>query len=32
MPYKIKKNGDRAALFYAGMLMVMNDVEAKFEK
>ena len=31
MPYKIKKIGDRAALFYAGMLMVMNDVEKRFE-
>lgn len=26
MPYKIEKEGQRALLFYAGMLMVMNDV------
>lgn len=26
MPYKIEKNGKRVLLFYAGMLMVMNDV------
>lgn len=26
MPYKIDKNGKRAVLFYAGMIMVMNDV------
>lgn len=26
MPYKIEKDGKRAALFYARMLMVMNDV------
>ncbi|MBE6024725.1 MAG: flippase-like domain-containing protein [Cellulosilyticum sp.] len=26
MPYKINKDGKRALLFYAGMLMVMNDV------
>ncbi len=31
MPYKINKIGDRAALFYAGMLMVMNDVVERFE-
>lgn len=30
MPYKIEKNGKRALLFYAGMLMVMSDVERKF--
>lgn len=30
MPYKIEKSGKRALLFYAGMLMVMNDVEDKF--
>lgn len=30
MPYKIEKDGKRALLFYAGMLMVMNDVEDKF--
>ena len=26
MPYKIEKDGKRALLFYAGMLMVMHDV------
>lgn len=26
MPYKIEKDSNRALLFYAGMLMVMNDV------
>lgn len=26
MPYKIEKDGKRALLFYAGMLIVMNDV------
>ena len=26
MPYKIEKDGKRAFLFYAGMLMVMDDV------
>ncbi|KUP23931.1 lysylphosphatidylglycerol synthase transmembrane domain-containing protein [Paenibacillus sp. DMB5] len=26
MPYKIEKNGKRAVLFYAGLIMVMNDV------
>lgn len=26
MPYKIEKDGKRALLFYAGMLMVLNDV------
>ena len=26
MPYKIEKDGKRALLFYAGMLMVMDDV------
>lgn len=30
MPYKIEKSGKRALLFYAGMIMVMNDVEHKF--
>lgn len=30
MPYKIEKNGRRSLLFYAGMLMVMNDVVMKF--
>lgn len=32
MPYKIEKNGKRVLLFYAGMLMVMNDVVKKFEE
>lgn len=32
MPYKIEKNGKRVLLFYAGMLMVMNDVVEKFER
>ena len=32
MPYKIEKNGRRALLFYAGMLMVMNDVVNQFER
>ena len=31
MPYKMDKNGNRVLLFYAGMLMVMNDVIEKFE-
>lgn len=26
MPYKIEKDGERALLFYAGLLMVLNDV------
>ena len=26
MPYKIDKNGKRSVLFYAGMIMVINDV------
>ena len=32
MPYKIEKNGKRVLLFYAGMLMVMNDVVNNFEE
>lgn len=32
MPYKIEKNGDRSLLFYAGLIMVMSDVEKRFEK
>lgn len=32
MPYKIEKNGKRVLLFYAGMLMVMNDVIKRFEE
>ncbi len=30
MPYKIEKDGKRALLFYAGMLMVMDDVIAMY--
>lgn len=30
MPYKIEKNGERQVLFYAGLLMVMNDVIERF--
>lgn len=32
MPYKIEKNGKRVLLFYAGMLMVMDDVIGRFER
>lgn len=32
MPYKIEKNGKRALLFYAGLLMVLNDVITRFEE
>ena len=32
LPYKIEKNGKRVLLFYAGLLMVLNDVEQKFER
>lgn len=32
MPYKIEKDGKRALLFYAGMLMVMQDVINEYEK
>lgn len=31
MPYKIEKNGERCLLFYAGLLIVLNDVEDMFE-
>ncbi|MDO5311294.1 MAG: hypothetical protein Q4E94_05255, partial [Clostridia bacterium] len=31
MPYKIKKDGKRAALFYAGMIIIMNDIIERFE-
>jgi hypothetical protein len=27
MPYKIKKDSRKAVVFYAGMLMVLHDVE-----
>ena len=30
MPYKIEKNGERSVLFYAGLIMVLNDVEKMF--
>lgn len=30
MPYKIEKNGKRSVLFYAGLIMVMNDVISWF--
>lgn len=30
MPYKIEKNGIRCVLFYAGLLMVLDEVERKF--
>lgn len=32
LPYKIEKNGDRAALFYAGFIKVCNDVEGMFNE
>lgn len=31
MPYKLEKNGKNAVIFYAGMIMVMNDVIDMFE-
>lgn len=31
LPYKIEKNGKRAILFYAGMVIVLNDVINWFE-
>lgn len=30
MPYKIEKNGDRALLFYAGLIKILNDVIETF--
>jgi len=30
MPYKIEKNGERSAMFYAGMIMVMDDIEQRY--
>jgi hypothetical protein len=30
MPYKIEKNGERSVLFYAGMIMVMDDIERRY--
>ena len=32
LPYKIEKNGDRSLLFYAGLIIVLSDVEKRFEK
>ena len=32
MPYKLEKNGKNAVIFYAGMIMVMNDVVEMFEE
>lgn len=32
MPYKVEKDGQRALLFYAGMLMVLKDVISMFEE
>ena len=32
MPYKIEKNGERCVIFYAGLIMVLADVEERFEK
>lgn len=32
IPYKISKNEKRVLLFYAGMIMVMNDVIKRFEE
>lgn len=31
MPYKIEKNGERCILFYAGLIMVANDVIEKYK-
>ncbi len=30
MPYKIRKNPESAVIFYAGMLMILSDIEEKF--
>lgn len=30
MPYKIEKNGERSVLFYAGLIMVLNDIEKRY--
>lgn len=30
MPYKIEKNGKRALIFYAGLIMVLNDVDKMY--
>ncbi|MBQ5650633.1 MAG: hypothetical protein IIV09_03455 [Selenomonadaceae bacterium] len=29
--YKINKNGERSLIFYAGLLMILKDVEDWFE-
>ena len=31
LPYKIEKNGDRALLFYAGFIIIANDIIDRFE-
>ena len=31
MPYKLEKGGKNAVVFYAGLIMVMNDVVGMFE-
>lgn len=31
LPYKINKIGERSLLFYAGLIMVMSDIEKRFE-
>ena len=30
LPYKIEKNGERSVLFYAGLIMVLNDIEKRY--
>lgn len=32
LPYKLQKNGDRALLFYAGFIIVLNEIIDEFEK
>ena len=32
MPYKIEKSGKRVLLFYAGLLIVINDIIKRFER
>jgi hypothetical protein len=32
MPYKINKNGKRAVIFYAGLIVVLNEVIEMFEE
>lgn len=31
MPYKIKKNKEKSVLFYAGLIIIFNDIVKKFE-